>query len=281
MDYLNCLKTHCAGVSLAGRKSRVKSPQANASTETPIQNLHRTYAVRSLKNVFPSRWMTRLNGQWTMKKNNTKMALAFGTLLFLLPSGGFTQSISDHYGSVGELHIPKNLEECFKELVRILPQEELLEFKNKSELEAKATAHFGLGLWIRNNWKLRSKSDLANFFNELGITHPDDMSGIIIGTFWCHLNEKPLKLAERVRFYQEYWLYNTLPKDAVSPIDGGPIDFFLSTHCNDSESKSCTLHLGIGKTDGLPWAYKHGKGIYRPTEDHEEKILEMQKRIYK
>ena len=58
---------------------------------------------------------------------------------------------------------------------------------------------------MRNNWALWKGSELSRWFNEKGIHHPDDMSGIIFDSFWRHLNNQPLKLEEQIKYYQDYW----------------------------------------------------------------------------
>jgi len=65
--------------------------------------------------------------------------------------------------------------------------------------------HFGLGMGMRNEWGLWGGSRLAKWFNAQGITHPDDMSGIILHSFWRHLNGKPITLEQQVKYYQDYW----------------------------------------------------------------------------
>jgi len=65
--------------------------------------------------------------------------------------------------------------------------------------------HMSMGLWMRNNWGLWKGSRLAKWFNAQGIIHPDDMSGIILTSFWRHLNNKPIGLDEQVKFYQDWW----------------------------------------------------------------------------
>ena len=65
--------------------------------------------------------------------------------------------------------------------------------------------HHGFGTWLRNNWGLWKGSRLSLWFNHKGIRHPDDMSGIILRSFWRHLNSKPIKLSEQVNYYKEYW----------------------------------------------------------------------------
>jgi hypothetical protein len=100
---------------------------------------------------------------------------------------------------------PNNLEECFTELISIIDKEELDIFKIAAEDEIVGKSHFGLGLWMRNNWGLWAGSHLAQYFNNMGIFHPDDMSGIILTSFHRHLNGQDIRLDEQIKFYQEYW----------------------------------------------------------------------------
>lgn len=66
--------------------------------------------------------------------------------------------------------------------------------------------HHSLGQWIRNNWKLWVEdSVLTKYFNNLGIFHADDMSGIIITSFGRWLNKEDLRLEEQIKYYQDYW----------------------------------------------------------------------------
>jgi hypothetical protein len=71
-------------------------------------------------------------------------------------------------------------------------------------------------MWIRNNWGLWKGSRLSEYFNNIGIYHPDDMSGIILDTFWCHLNGKRQRLKERIYYYQEYWKSMEASKETSS-----------------------------------------------------------------
>jgi hypothetical protein len=44
-------------------------------------------------------------------------------------------------------------------------------------------AHFGLGMWIRNNWGLWQQGPLYHSMTDFGLEHPDDMSGAILEGF--------------------------------------------------------------------------------------------------
>lgn len=105
---------------------------------------------------------------------------------------------------VDEAYIPKDLADCFVQLKKLLKPEEVERMRSGTEDDMNRY-HFGLGMWIRNNWGLWGGSPLAKWFNARGIKHPDDMSGIILDSFWRHLNDKPIKLEEQVKRYQDYW----------------------------------------------------------------------------
>jgi hypothetical protein len=103
-----------------------------------------------------------------------------------------------------EVYIPKDLDDCFTELKKMLPSKVLKKIREKNE-EDMIEYHMGLGLWLRNNWGLWGGSRLKTYFNKIGIFHPDDMSGLILTTFWRHLHNKPLEVENEVARYKEYW----------------------------------------------------------------------------
>ena len=62
-----------------------------------------------------------------------------------------------------------------------------------------------MGQWLRNNWGLWSGSRLKEWFEDRGIFHTDDMSAIILTSFWREVNGEPIKLDEQIKSYQDYW----------------------------------------------------------------------------
>ncbi len=74
------------------------------------------------------------------------------------------------------------------------------------EDKVSAQLHHSLGRWLRNEWELwDEKSPFHKWFLGLGIHYADDMSGIIITTFYRRLNGLPLCLRGQIRNYKEYW----------------------------------------------------------------------------
>ncbi len=102
-------------------------------------------------------------------------------------------------------YVPKDLEDSFDELDQILNKEDRNSLKSLSSEDDLSMYHFGLGTYLRNRWGLWGGSRFSEYFNELGIYHPDDMSGIILTSYWRHLNDLPLEVKRQVKYYQDYW----------------------------------------------------------------------------
>lgn len=98
-----------------------------------------------------------------------------------------------------EVIVPTTLEEAFDHLGKL---DGIEDFKTADPAEF----HHGLGRWIRNNWGFwTGKGPLFAWFVSLGITHPDDMSGIILESFHRKLHDKPLDVEGQVQHYKDYW----------------------------------------------------------------------------
>ena len=101
-------------------------------------------------------------------------------------------------------YVPRDLDDALTEVDRIMGAKEHDDVMKATE-DGMIEYHFGLGMWMRNNWGLWSGSRLAQYFNQIGIQHPDDMSGIILDSYWRKLHGKPIDLEGQVRYYQDYW----------------------------------------------------------------------------
>jgi alkyl hydroperoxide reductase subunit AhpC len=128
-----------------------------------------------------------------------------------------------------KVYIPKDLDDCFIELKKMLHPTLISEMKNNTE-EDMIEYHHGLGTWIRNNWALWAGSHLSKYFNNLGIYHPDDMSGIILKSFWRHLNSKPIKLDEQVERYKRYWKEVKEKESRISPVSKTAMSISLKAY---------------------------------------------------
>lgn len=123
------------------------------------------------------------------------------------------------------LVIPKDLDEAIDWLKKKLSEEELDAVRSMTEKDFAARNHFGLGRWMRNNFLLwahiaqdekeHQYSPLGAYFVKLGINHPDDMTGIIMDSFWRHVQDQPRKLEEQIQFYIDYWKKSDKEHDDV------------------------------------------------------------------
>jgi len=100
---------------------------------------------------------------------------------------------------------PVNLEEAVNQMKIIHHDTTKQKILKMSEDEFLAGAHFGLGMWIRNNWGFWKGEELSKYFNSIGIYHPDDMSGIILTSYYRELHGQEWKVDEQVKYYQDYW----------------------------------------------------------------------------
>ena len=125
----------------------------------------------------------------------------------LTPSLGHTSSNNTKQTKTSKdtTYIPFDLDDCIQEFDKIFADSSKVKIKAMTEDDFTARMHLNFGMWIRNNWGLWKGSRLSKFFNEKGIYHPDDMSGIILDSYYRYLTGQDIKLAEQIRNYQDYW----------------------------------------------------------------------------
>lgn len=89
---------------------------------------------------------------------------------------------------INDIYIPKDLGEAFVELDKSLKKANKSEMKALRQKDEMLRYHMGLGMWMRNNWGLWGGSRLKKYFLERGITHPDDMSSVVLEFYFDWLN---------------------------------------------------------------------------------------------
>ena len=92
--------------------------------------------------------------------------------------------------SIDGVYIPANLAECFVELDKQLSEIDKNEMRAQPTRDGMIIYHLGLGMWIRNNWGLWRGSRLQKYFTDRRITHPDDMSVVILDYYHDWLTGK-------------------------------------------------------------------------------------------
>jgi hypothetical protein len=90
--------------------------------------------------------------------------------------------------SINKIYIPKNIEECFLELNKLLKSKDIAIIKNLKNRTETIAYHHGFGMWLRNNWGLWGGSRLQQYLLAKGLNHPDSMSAAILEYYydWLH-----------------------------------------------------------------------------------------------
>ena len=100
--------------------------------------------------------------------------------------------------------IPATLEEAYKALDELLDPEDIEYIKNLTEDDI-ISMHFGLGMWIRNNWLYPTNSNLTKSLRKLNPSfgHPDDMSHFILTGYYHYLNDNKYSIETYKREIQK------------------------------------------------------------------------------
>jgi hypothetical protein len=170
-------------------------------------------------------------------------------------------------------YIPKNLEDCFLEIDKMLNDSLKTEFKKISEDDFTGKTHFGLGIWMRNNWSLWGSSRLSRYFNEKEIYHPDDMSGIILTSYHRKLTNKNIDLENQINYYKTYWKVAEEPKKKDYPKGVKKIEFNTKQHYTLKENGSpALLHIQSNSKNEKTWIYDYHFG-WKEIDKFEQKKL--------
>jgi hypothetical protein len=145
--------------------------------------------------------------------------------------------------------IPANLDECIQQLNLSTNDTIKRWIKCVTEKEYLSKVHHGLGMYLRNNWGLWTNSKLSKFFNEKGIFHPDDMSGIILQCFHEFVNTEKYSLTDKIEYYKAYWKRIKENDDSLKKINYQ--QYALTKKFVDSLHKSIKYYDNFSKIRGL------------------------------
>ena len=110
---------------------------------------------------------------------------------------------------------PTTLTEAHARLEQRLSPETLAEIDAMRSEDEMIKYHFGLGSSIRSGWGLGGDLPLSQSLRELGFLASDDMSGLILETFWCKRHRQDLRLEERAAIAKAYWRARGLGPDVL------------------------------------------------------------------
>ncbi len=107
-------------------------------------------------------------------------------------------------------YTPSDLQEAIEFLINE-NIESIEDLKAMSESDFTTMYHNTIGRTLRNEWKLWSRSIvdkpvLVKYFNELGIYHADDMSGIILTSMHRSLRHIDIDLDKQVEEYKQFYI---------------------------------------------------------------------------
>jgi hypothetical protein len=176
------------------------------------------------------------------------------------------------------IYIPKDINDCFVELKRMLHPEFIRELKESSKRDL-IKHHMGLGMWMRNNWGLWGGSHLQDYFIELGFRHPDDISGAIVNSFWRHLNDMSIEIEKEAETSKYYWQIQEEPNKPLCPEHSVPIEIMYQLNgliIKENEPLPRCIHVGKCTETNSIWVYEFGKGWSQPEDNIRKRIEELE-----
>jgi len=102
------------------------------------------------------------------------------------------------------IQIPTTLQEALQELESQLEDEEKEKIRNLGEDEFVTLSHMFMGQKLRNLWLYPKDSPLREFFKAEGLSHEDDMSDIILRSFYRHLRGEDIRYEEQLETKPRY-----------------------------------------------------------------------------
>ncbi|MEE9439251.1 MAG: DUF6794 domain-containing protein [Saprospiraceae bacterium] len=103
---------------------------------------------------------------------------------------------------INGVYIPKDLDDAFKELDALSPENAKLKFKNAAEDVIATKLHFGLGRWIKVYWNFTEGSRYVEYLRQMGLTDHDHMIQFTIVSYHRYKNNTPLEIEKRVEAYK-------------------------------------------------------------------------------
>lgn len=180
------------------------------------------------------------------------------------------------YEALERERVPRTLHDAIETLVRSLPRDTLQQLR-AAESDVTLELQDTLGRWMRDRWGLWAGSPLAESLRELGLDHPDDMSGVILTSFWRRLHFQPLRVEAQVQWYRAYRHAIAPPGAERHPSCPGGVEVTTwwtprldapAAVSREAEGALRIVHLGQCCADGTLWAWEAGRGWFAPEPAH-------------
>ncbi len=196
-----------------------------------------------------------------------RTSLLLLTLLFstYFQSCGQISTVETTKTNSDTVYIPIDLEDCFIQIDKILPDSTRNSLLALTEDEFSTRLHMGFGMWMRNNWGLWKGSRLSKYFNNKGIYHPDDMSGIILDSYYRNKTGKEIKLDEQIKHYQNYWKVVQKPKKDSFPKGVKRLNFNSGMYYESKTNGQGFVHVGTSTKTTDIWLFDYNFGWIKVT----------------
>ena len=159
------------------------------------------------------------------------------------------------------------------------PEIEILDDKKLNEMPVEDEDfmlflfYYDFGRNIRNTWELWSEeNDLVHFFNSYEIFHPDDMSSIILTSFYRRMKNKEIDFEGQVQDYLDF-------RKPYQEFENEEIKRALDAYNNYNLGDTITIYMEMDESAGINTIVGIGPGyewIFNP-----EKDLELSGKIIK
>jgi hypothetical protein len=102
---------------------------------------------------------------------------------------------------------PKTIEEAMKFLHETDLAQQMRGCRSMHDMPG---LHHTVGMSLRNQWGLWHGSELAKYFVQvMGLTHADDMSGLLLEKLFAEVHGKPFIAGKLAFKYQSHWRQHT------------------------------------------------------------------------
>lgn len=102
------------------------------------------------------------------------------------------------------IHTPTNLTEALQELESQLSDEDKEKIRDLGEDEFVTLSHMSMGHKLRNLWLYPKDSPLRKFFLDEDLFHEDDMSDIVLRSFYRYLQDENIRYEEQLETKPRY-----------------------------------------------------------------------------
>jgi len=158
------------------------------------------------------------------------------------------------------VYIPKDINECIVHFEKRWSDSLKLVVKKKQESKFVSDAHLAVGMWMRNNWWLWKGSRLSNYFNDLGVNHPDDMSSIILTCYHRYLNGKQFNIKAQVDRFKNYWRVVTPPSLEYFPEQAKNYRILDKSLFKNKMKMTDCIQIATNPSTDTIWLYNYHKG---------------------